>query len=226
MNTETANVPKVYSAIDKVREALANKGIAKARKNEQQNYQFRGIEDVYAVLSHILVANKLNILPRCLTRTETERQARSGGAIFAVVVEVEFDLISSEDGSKHVVRTFGEAMDSADKATNKAMSAAYKYMAFLTFSIPVKGETVDADLKDYKIKPSGEKPADTSKVKDTGGKVSALQCVALMKAWRANGWTDEMVASYLVEKFEINTTKEIKVLDYPTIMTHLSNKPK
>src|SRR3546814_11002068 len=32
----------------------------------------------------------------------------------------------------------------ADKATNKAMSAAYKYAAFMTFAIPVEGEE-DAD---------------------------------------------------------------------------------
>ena len=46
--------------------------------------------------------------------------------LFYVTVEAEFDFVSSEDGSAHVVRTFGEAMDSGDKATNKAMSAAYR----------------------------------------------------------------------------------------------------
>jgi hypothetical protein len=42
------------------------------------------------------------------------------------------------------VQTYGEAMDSADKATNKAMSAAYKYAAFLAFCIPTEGDN-DAD---------------------------------------------------------------------------------
>jgi hypothetical protein len=35
-------------------------------------------------------------------------------------------------------------MDSADKATNKAMSAAYKYAAFQAFAIPTEGDN-DAD---------------------------------------------------------------------------------
>ena len=56
----------------------------------------------------------------------------------------EFDFVSAEDGSKHIVKTFGEAMDSGDKATNKAMSAAYKYACFQAFSIPTESDN-DAD---------------------------------------------------------------------------------
>jgi hypothetical protein len=59
-------------------------------------------------------------------------------------------LVSAEDGSKHTARTFGEAMDSGDKATNKAMSAAYKYMAFQTFAIPTEGDN-DADNHTHEI---------------------------------------------------------------------------
>ena len=49
------------------------------------------------------------------------------------------DFVAIEDGSKHTVKTYGEAMDSGDKATNKAMSAAYKYAAFQAFAIPTEG---------------------------------------------------------------------------------------
>jgi hypothetical protein len=55
---------------------------------------------------------------------------KSGSSLFYVVVEVEFDFVSSHDGTKHTVKTFGQAMDSGDKATNKAMSAAYKRRSF------------------------------------------------------------------------------------------------
>ena len=50
--------------------------------------------------------------------------------MFYVTVRAEFDFVSTEDGSIHTVVTYGEAMDSGDKATNKAMSIAYKYAAF------------------------------------------------------------------------------------------------
>jgi hypothetical protein len=41
-------------------------------------------------------------------------------------------------------------MDSSDKSTNKAMSAAYKYVAFQAFAIPVEG-TPDADEVAHEI---------------------------------------------------------------------------
>src|SRR4029077_13487388 len=56
----------------------------------------------------------------------------------------EWDFVCVADGSSHVVKNYGEAMDSSDKSTNKAMSAAYKYAVIHSFSIPVQGEE-DAD---------------------------------------------------------------------------------
>jgi hypothetical protein len=53
----------------------------------------------------------------------------------------------------HTARTFGEAMDSGDKATNKAMSAAYKYVTFQTFCIPTEGDN-DADLTTHETVPT------------------------------------------------------------------------
>ena len=67
-----------------------------------------------------------------------------------MTVEAEFDFVSAEDGSRHTVKTFGEAMDSGDKATNKAMSAAYKYAAFQAFSIPTEGDN-DADAQTHEV---------------------------------------------------------------------------
>lgn len=135
---------KVYAAINKVQADLARDGITKDRRNQQQGYNFRGIDDVYNALSPLLAKHGLCILPRILDRTCEERQTAKGGVIFYVTVRAAFDFVCAEDGSKHVVRTFGEAMDSADKATNKAMSAAYKYAAFQAFAIPTEGDN-DAD---------------------------------------------------------------------------------
>lgn len=134
----------VYAAINAVQSDLNVEGITKSRKNTQQNYNFRGIDDVYNALSPLLAKHGLCILPRILTRACEERQTKSGGSMSYVTVEAEFDFVCAKDGSKHVVRTFGEAMDSADKATNKAMSAAYKYAAFQAFAIPTEGDN-DAD---------------------------------------------------------------------------------
>lgn len=137
-------IPAVYGAICEVSGTLAKAGISKDRKNLQQGYQFRGIDDVYNALAPVLSAAKLCILPRVLSRTVAEGATKAGGVLYYVVCDVEFDLVCATDGSRHTVRTCGEAMDSADKATNKAMSAAYKYMAMQVFCIPTQGDN-DAD---------------------------------------------------------------------------------
>lgn len=138
----------VYKAINAVQIALAKSGIAKDRQG--QTYKFRGIDDVYNAISPLLGEHGLCILPRMIRRDCQERQTAKGSAIFYVVVEAEFDFVAAEDGSVHVVRTFGEAMDMSDKATNKAMSAAYKYAAMQAFAIPTEG---DNDTENQTIEP-------------------------------------------------------------------------
>ena len=136
---------KVYKAINNVQADLSVLGITKDRRNMQgSGYNFRGIDDVYNTIAPLLAKHGLCILPRVLSRECVERVSQKGGALFYVTVDAEFDFVSAEDGSKHTVKTFGEAMDSGDKATNKAMSAAYKYACFQAFSIPTESDN-DAD---------------------------------------------------------------------------------
>ena len=157
MATEKATAMNVYECIAAVSAEIALTGISKDRKNEQQGYKFRGIDDVYNALAPLLAKYGLVIIPRILSRVVVERVTQKGGVLFNVTVEAEFDFVSAKDGSKVTARSFGEAMDSADKATNKAMSAAYKYTAFQTFCIPTEGDN-DADAQTPE--PSAPKPPD------------------------------------------------------------------
>lgn len=170
--TAAESAPHVYAAIAGVMSDIAKEGIAKNARNTQQGYNFRGIDDVYNALAPILARHQLCIVPRVLNREVTERTTIKGGAIFYVACQVEFTLISAEDGSTITATTFGEAMDSADKATNKAMSAAYKYMAMQTFCIPTQGDN-DADATTHEVAGKGAITADQAQVlrdliKETG----------------------------------------------------------
>ena len=140
----------VYKVINAVQADLARSGIGKDSTNTFDNYKFRGIDAVYNALSPLLAKHGLCILPRMLARTVEERTSAKGGALFYVTVEAEFDFVCAEDGSKHTIKTFGEAMDRGDKATNKAMSAAYKYAAFQAFAIPTEGDN-DADASTHEV---------------------------------------------------------------------------
>ncbi len=150
-------VGKVYSAITAVAGALSKQGIGKDQKNTMQGYEFRGIDDLYNVLGPILAEHKLCILPRVLARETIEGKTKKGGVSFHTMLDVEFDLVSAEDGSCHAVRTQGESIDTSDKSVNKALIAAYKYLAFIMFCIPVKG-MADADRDTPEIEPTASPP--------------------------------------------------------------------
>lgn len=145
----------VYHAINAVQMEIARAGIEKLQQNKYDNYKFRGIDDVYNHLAPILGKHGLCILPRMVSRTCDERVSQKGGPMFYVTVTAEFDFVSAQDGSKHTVKMFGEAMDRSDKATNKALSAAYKYACFQTFCIPTEGDN-DADANSPEIKANQE----------------------------------------------------------------------
>ena len=154
----------VYQKIAAVQAELAKVGISKSRKNQTPGaqYNFRGIDEVYNTLAPLMADHGLCILPRIVEHTLSERGRTSkGNAIFSAVVTAEFDFVSADDGSIHVVRTMGEAMDSSDKATNKAMSAAYKYAALMTFAIPTEGDN-DADAHTPEV--VAERPAEPRQI--------------------------------------------------------------
>lgn len=148
-----APAPRVYAAIAAVMAELGKEGIGKDRRNDQQGYKFRGIDDVYNALAPVLAQHDLIVIPRVLSREQVERKNSKGNALFYVTCQVEFTLICSVDGSSIQAVTYGEAMDSGDKATNKAMSAAYKYMAMQTFCIPTEGDN-DADASTHEVVPT------------------------------------------------------------------------
>jgi len=142
----------VHQCIAAVQSALVKEGIGKTRRNTQQGYQFRGIDDVYNAISPVLADVGLVILPSYTTRELIERTSQADKALFNVTVQGNYKLVSAHDGSIEYAGPFwGEAMDAADKATNKAMSAAYKYMAMQVFAIPTEGDN-DADTTTHDVR--------------------------------------------------------------------------
>lgn len=182
--------PNVYQCIAAVQGALAKDGIGKNDENTFDRYKFRGIDAVYNALAPLLSANGLSILPRIIERTSVERQSKKGDPMFYVTVTAEFDLVSAADGSKHTVRTYGEAMDRSDKATNKAMAAAYKYMAFLTFAIPTEGDN-DADASTPEVAQQAGMPDDVrTKIMQLCEAVGGNQAGLICKGYNVRNITD------------------------------------
>lgn len=143
----------VYKAIHGVLTDLSKLGISKDKTNQQQGFKYRGVDDVMNVVSALLAKHALLILPRVTKRECVERQSAKGNALFYTTLEIEYDFIGVEDGSKHTLGPIvGEAMDSGDKSSNKAMSIAYKYACFEAFCIPLEGNN-DPDAQTHDVAP-------------------------------------------------------------------------
>lgn len=133
------SAPGVYAAINAVAAELSAHGIAKTHVNEADDYRYRSIDDLLDRLAPLLASHRLCILPRALQRSVTERQDDAQHILYHACLRVAFTLTSVDDGSTHVVEAYGEALDPSDKATAKAMSAAYKSAMIQTFCIPLAG---------------------------------------------------------------------------------------
>lgn len=175
---------EVYKAISAVQKALSERGIGKERKNQQgAGYNFRGIDDVYNAVTPLLVKHGLCVIPRVVSQKTTDRVSNKGSILIYATVEVEFDFVSVLDGSHHLVKTYGEAMDSGDKATNKAMSAAYKYAAIMTFGIPTEG---DNDTENHTHELAAE-PESDPRIKDAAMHLMGLDDEAMLLYWSELG---------------------------------------
>lgn len=143
---------KIHQQLVAVTRKIAAEGIGKTRKNAQQGYNFRGIDEVMNAFAPILADAGLYVHPRYTERDVAERATKSGGALFYVTVKGEFDFVNDEGEKATVGPFYGEAMDSADKATNKAMAVAFKYAMFQTFCVPLEGVTGgDADAVTHEV---------------------------------------------------------------------------
>ena len=119
--------------------------VGKERRNPQQGFNFRGIEDVVNALHPIFAKHKVFVLSEVTGERTEERATKSGGSLIYRVLTVKVSFVSGEDGSRETVQVVGEGMDSGDKAANKAMSAALKYALSQTLILPYAMTDGDAD---------------------------------------------------------------------------------
>lgn len=164
----------VYAAISACSAILMRNGIAKSRTasmGKGGNYAFRGIDEFLDACAPAMHEAGLVMFPRVVDEKREEREKQGNGytsVTFSTRVTVEYDFVAVADGSVHTARTIGEAMDSGDKATNKALSAALKYCLMQTFMVPVRGVggLVDSDEENHEgVKPRA-KPLDLSGVEN------------------------------------------------------------
>ncbi len=128
--------------------------IAKSQKNTTQNYFFRGIDAVMQAVQPLMAKHGVFSVPKVLETTTEERTSKSGGTLIFRILKVRSRFYAT-DGSFFDAVTIGEACDSGDKASNKAMSAAEKYALLEVFKIPTE-EPKDSENDSHEVEPKQE----------------------------------------------------------------------
>lgn len=156
--------------------------IGKNSKNTTQGFMFRGIDAVMNAINPALIKYKLFIVPEVLEQTREERKNAKGTVLIYSICKVKYTFYA-EDGSNISAVVIGEGMDSGDKATNKAMSIAFKYACFQVFCIPTE-EMKDPDVESHEM-------ADIKTIERQ--KINTTKVAALVAACKDKGIEQEKI---------------------------------
>lgn len=189
------NEKKIYQAIPAIMEEIGH--IGKDKKNQQQGFMFRGIDQVMNTMKPLLAKNRVFIVPEILETKREERLTKSGGTLIYTMHKVDYHFFA-DDGSQVCATVVGEGMDSADKSSNKAMAVAFKYACFQVFCIPTE-EMAKDDPDGYF--PEQSRPT-TEQLRTYIDNCATIEDFSTMKSnWGAYIGGDAELAAYANAKY-------------------------
>ena len=118
--------------------------VAKTGKNASQGFNFRGIDAVVNALAVGMRSSRVVVYPTVLDyHYEQIAVGQNKNLVGHVRLEVRYTFTDGIDSISAVVA--GEAMDSGDKATAKAMSVAFRTALLQVFFLPTDEKDPDED---------------------------------------------------------------------------------
>lgn len=207
--------PKIYAAVCGVMEDIG--AVGKNDVNKQQGFKYRGIDAVMNALNPAMVKHKIFCVPEVMEQNREERKTVKGNTVIYFVCRIRYRFFTT-DGSSVEAVVIGEAMDSGDKATNKAMSVAFKYACFQIFCIPTE-ELMDDPDKETLEETAGKTPDKTNKL--PAQLISEKQAECIKKEMERTGTTINKVLDSVGKK----SIMELTVQDYKKIMDKFKKTP-
>jgi hypothetical protein len=134
--------------------------VKKEQFNQNQRYNFRGIDAVVNASSPVFRRHGVLVFPTLIDAQYDAVAARNGGAMThtKVIVSYTFRHVGSDESL--VATVPGEAFDSGDKSVAKAMSVAFRIALLQTLSLPT--DDPDPDSQSYERgtgQPNATRPA-------------------------------------------------------------------
>jgi len=109
-----------------------------------QTFQAFNVDDVYATVRPLLIKHGLVVTPTVRSVEYTEGVFAKGTAYTDARIIVDYTITALSDGSTLRMTGAAEGRDTQDKATNKALQQAYKYVLIQTLLINT-GEDAEED---------------------------------------------------------------------------------
>lgn len=138
----TARPPTVQEALARVMGDV--RAVGKDEKNKHQGFKFRGIDAVLNAVGPALRTHGVVVTPH-MDSLERRQTTTSGGATMNCVDVVVTYTFTGPAGDVLTATVPGEAFDSGDKATPKAMSVAFRTALLQALALPTLDTDPDAE---------------------------------------------------------------------------------
>lgn len=133
--------PTIAEALSGVMDSVG--AVSKSGVNQQQGFNFRGVDAVVNAVSPALREHGVIVVPKLLSVERSTTPTRNGGTVNNVYVTVRYRFIGPAGDHVDAV-VAAESFDSGDKATTKAMSVAFRIALLQTLALPTD-EPTDPD---------------------------------------------------------------------------------
>ena len=190
--------------------------IGKNTRNAQQGFMFRGIDAVMNALQPAMLKNHIFVVPEVLEQTREERTTSKGGTLIYSILKIKYTFYA-EDGSNISAVIVGEGMDSGDKASNKAMSIAFKYACFQVFCIPTE-EMKDPDAECHEVAPRTIQQQKRQEVEKT--KISDKEYDRLIEQCEKSGINPAVIC----EKCKVSDISELNKKQFAWVCANWSKE--
>ena len=146
----TGETPTVVQALSAVMADV--RAVAKKERNTSQGggFYFRGIDAVVNAVGPALRTHGVVVTPHLDNIDRREGRTSKGGTLNYVAVIVTYTF-TGPAGDTMTATVPGEAFDSGDKATAKAMSVAFRTCLLQALTLPTDEADPDADVYDATV---------------------------------------------------------------------------
>lgn len=213
------SIPAIITDIEAIQKTKKEGSVIK--------YAYRGIDEFMNALNPLLAKHCVTITPDILKNDRDVYSNANGTRMTNVVMHIKYTL-TAKDGSSTSGTVIGEAFDSGDKASNKAMSIALKYFIMQVFMVPTEDidDPDDHDPSELKKEEPKQQTKPTAKPQ-TGSAPAYVSPAQVARLWAIQRKSNKSIADVMQkmkEKFQINEAEKLTFVPYNELIKWIEGK--